>query len=129
MSEKTVEIRPTSDIIQALVDCRDERRRIADRDKELVAAWKSLEEELLTRLDEQGMLQGKTAVGTASITEAIVPNVVDWDALHDHIRETGDFYLLQKRPSAAAFREIHASGGEIPGMEAFNKRTISLRKK
>jgi hypothetical protein len=129
MSEEIAPIRPTSDIIDALVKVRDERRRIADRDKELVAEWKSLEEELLGRLDEQGMLQGKTAAGTATITETIVPNVVDWDELHEHIQETGDFYLLQKRPAAAAFRELHASGKEIPGMEPFNKRTISLRKK
>ena len=128
MSEENSPIRPTSAIIQALVTCRDERRRIADRDKELVSVWKTLEEELLNRLDEQGMLQGKSVAGTATITETIVPNVVDWDALQDHIKETGDFHLLQKRPAAAAFRELHASGEEIPGMEAFNKRTISLRK-
>lgn len=129
MSEENSPIRPTSAIIEALVTCRDERRRIADRDKELISVWKTLEEELLNRLDEQGMLQGKTAAGTASITETIVPNVVDWDALQEHIQETGDFHLLQKRPAAAAFRELHASGEVIPGMEAFNKRTISLRKK
>lgn len=129
MSEKEAPLRATSDIIQSLVECRDERRSIADRDKVLVKVWKSLEEELLLRLDEQGMLQGKTPLGTATITETIVPNVVDWDDLQEHILETGDFYLLQKRPAAAAFRELHASGKEIPGMEAFNKRTISLRKK
>jgi transposase len=129
MSEKTAPIRPTSAIIDALVKVRDERRQIADRDKVLVKEWKSLEEELLGRLDEQGMLQGKTAAGTASVTEVIVPNVVDWDVLQEHIRKTGDFHLLQKRPAAAAFRELHASGETIPGMEPFNKRTISLRKK
>lgn len=122
-------IRPTSAIIQDLVICRDERRRIADRDKELVTTWKSLEDELLNRLDDQGMLQAKTSAGTASVTETIVPNVVDWDAVHEHIQKTGDFYLLQKRPATAAFRELHASGETIPGMEPFTKRTISLRKK
>jgi hypothetical protein len=129
MSEKDSPLRPTSAIIEGLVEVRDERRAIADRDKVLVAAWKSLEEELMGRLDEQGMMQAKVGAGTASITEVIVPNVVDWDALQAHIQETGDFHLLQKRPAAAAFRELNASGESIPGMEPFNKRTISLRKK
>lgn len=128
MSEENSPIRPTSDIIEALVNCRDERRRIADRDKELIDIWRGLESELLTRLDDQGMLQGKTTAGTATITMTIQPVVTDWDALHEHIKETGDFYLLQKRPAAAAFRELHQSGEKIPGMEAFEKRTISLRK-
>jgi hypothetical protein len=128
MSEKVAPERSTSDIIQALVEVRDERRRIADRDKELVQKWKNLEEELLTRLDDQGMLKATVVAGTATITETIVPNVVDWDAVYEHIAATGDFYLLQKRPAAAAFRELHASDQTIPGIEPFNKRTISLRK-
>jgi len=118
----------TSAIMAKLNEIRDERRRIADRDKELIDQWKTLEMEFIVRLDEQGMLKASTSVGTASITEAVVPQVVDWDAVYEHIAETGDFYLLQKRPAAAAFRELHASGITIPGMEAYTKRSISLRK-
>ena len=128
MSEKNSPQRPTSVIIQALVDCRDERRRIADRDKELIQSWRDLEDELLTQLDDQGMSKATVKAGTATITKTVVPNVVDWDALHEHIQETGDFYLLQKRPAAAAFRELNDSGIEVPGIEPFTKRTISLRK-
>jgi hypothetical protein len=73
------------------------------------------------------MLKASSAAGTASITEVIVPQVVDWDAVYEHIRETGDFYLLQKRPAAAAFRELHDSDITVPGMEPFTKRNISLR--
>ncbi len=129
MSEKDSPQVPTSDIIAKMAEVRDERRRIASRDKELVAEWRSLEMELMTRLDEQGMLKASTSDGTASITETVLPQVVDWDAVYAHIQETGDFYLLQKRPAAAAFRELHQSGEVIPGIEAYTKREISLRKK
>jgi len=129
MSEGAGQTRPTSDIIADLVDVRDERRRIAQRDKELIERWRSLESELLNRLDDQGMLKATTAAGTATITEETLPKVVDWDEVYDHIQKTGDFYLLQKRPAAAAFRELNQSGQVIPGMEAYIKRTISLRKK
>lgn len=84
--------------------------------------------ELLVRLDEQGMKKASTDDGTASVTEVVLPQVTDWDEVYKHIKETGDFYLLQKRPAAAAFRELHESGQEIPGMEPYTKRSISLRK-
>lgn len=129
MTEKSSPQLTTSDIIAKMAEVRDERRRIATRDKELVAEWRNLEMELLTRLDEQGMLKASTSDGTASITETVLPQVVDWDAVYNHIQETGDFFLLQKRPAAAAFRELHQSGQAIPGIEAYTKREISLRKK
>jgi len=127
MPEETSPQVPTSGIIASLVEVRTERRSISARDKELVEKWRTLELELLVRLDEQGMLKASTEAGTASITEVVVPQVVDWDAVYEHIKETGDFYLLQKRPAAAAFRELHDSGQEIPGMEPYTKRSISLR--
>jgi hypothetical protein len=111
-----------------MADIRDERRNIADRDKELVAEWRALEMELITRYEEQGVQKATTDAGTASITEMVVPQVVDWDAVYEHIKETGDFYLLQKRPAAAAFRELHEGGIEVPGIQPYTKKTISLRK-
>lgn len=129
MSENTSPPLTVSAILARLVENRDEKRRIGEREKELNEEWKTLEMELIVRLDEQGMQKASTGLGTASITEVIVPQVVDWDAVYEHIRETGDFYLLQKRPAAAAFRELQESGETIPGMEPYTKRSISLRKK
>ena len=129
MSEESSPPVPTSAIIAQMDGVRDERRRIRERDQELTEKWRALEMELIIRLDEQGMLKASTKEGTASITETIVPQVTDWDAVYDYIRETGDFYLLQKRPAAAAFRELHSSGQTVPGLEPYTKRSISLRKK
>ena len=128
MSENTSPPVTTSAIIAKLVEVRDEKRRIKEREKELTEEWRTLEMELLVRLDEQGMKKASTDDGTASVTEVVLPQVVDWDAVYEHIKETGDFYLLQKRPAAAAFRELHDSGEVIPGMEPYTKRSISLRK-
>ena len=127
MSENTSPPLTTSAIIAKLVECRDEKRRIKEREKELIEEWRTLEMELLVRLDEQGMKKASTNDGTASVTEVVLPQVVDWEAVYAHIQETGDFYLLQKRPAAAAFRELNDSGEAIPGIEAYTKRSISLR--
>ena len=127
MTDNTSPPLTTSAIMTKLREIRDERRRISEREKELIADWKNWEAQLITLLDEQGMLKASSVAGTASITEVIVPQVVDWDAVYEHIRETGDFYLLQKRPAAAAFRELHDSDITVPGMEPYTKRNISLR--
>jgi len=128
MSENISPQLTTSAIIAKLVAVRDEKRSIGEREKELTEAWRSLEMELLVRLDQQGVKKASTDDGTASITEVVLPSVVDWDAVYEHIKESGDFYLLQKRPAAAAFRELNDSGIIIPGMEPYTKRSISLRK-
>lgn len=119
----------TGDLVAKMVKVREERRRISARDKELIEEWRSLEMEMLARLDEQGMEKASTSAGTASISETILPNVVDWDAFYAYMQENDSLYLLQKRPAAAAFRELNDSGVTIPGVDPYTQRTIGLRKK
>lgn len=119
----------TAQIVEKMVEIREERRRISSRDKELVEEWRSLELELIIRLDEQGMEKASTKHGTASINETILPQVVDWDEFYGYIKEQDAFHMLQRRPTAAAFRELHESGEVVPGVEPYTQRAIGLRKK
>lgn len=112
-----------------MVEVRDERRAIANRDKELVEEWNSLEGALMQRLEEQGMDRASAPAGTATITETLLPQVEDWDAFYTYIDETSSWHLLQRRVATAAFRELHQSGEEVPGLSPYTKRSISLRKK
>lgn len=119
----------TKDLVKRMVEVRDERRKISSRDKELIDEWRSLEMEMLTRLDEQGMEKASTADGTASINEVVLPQVVDWDEFYAYMAKENALYLLQRRPAAAAFRELNDSGVTIPGVEPYTQRSIGLRKK
>jgi hypothetical protein len=112
-----------------MIEVRDERRRISIRDQELIDEWRSLELELLVRLDEQGMEKASTEDGTASISKTVLPQVVDWDEFYKYMIENEALYLLQRRPAAAAFRELNDSGQKVPGVEPYTQRTIGLRKK
>ncbi len=62
-----------------------------------------------------------------SISETDVPTVKDWDLVYDYIKTNDSFYLLQKRMSAAAFRELLNLGHEVPGVENFKDRKLNLR--
>lgn len=119
----------TGQLVQRAVEVREERRTIATRDKELIAEGKSLESELLLRLDEQGMEKVSTAAGTATISEVVLPQVTDWDEFYKYMIDNDALYLLQKRPAAAAFREMQESGQSVDGVEPYTQRTIGLRKK
>jgi hypothetical protein len=120
----------TADLVKRMVEVREERRRIGAADKELVEEWRSLELELLIRLDEQGMEKASVKdVGTASISEVVLPQVIDWDTFYAYMLENEALYLLQRRPAAAAFRELNDSGIAIPGVEPYTQRSIGLRKK
>ena len=119
----------TKEIVKRMVDVRDERRKISARDKELIDEWRSLETELLLRLDEQGVEKASTTDGTASIIKTVLPQVTDWDEFYKWMIKEDSLHLLQRRPAAAAFRELNDSGVKIAGVEPYTKREIGLRKK
>lgn len=118
----------TAEIIAEMLDLRTEKRKIKAREKEINDEVRSLEFELLTRLDEQGMEKASTTEGTASITSTTLPQVVDWDQFYEYILENDALFLLQRRPAAAAYRELLESDQTIPGVEPYVQRSIGLRK-
>jgi hypothetical protein len=77
------------------------------------------------RQDLEGA-RGKLAQVTRS--EKPVPKVTDWDALYAHIKKTGAFELLQKRPTESAFAERWDAGKSVPGTEKFTKVSLSVSK-
>ena len=59
-----------------------------------------------------------------------MPVVEDWDAFYRYIKENDAFYLLQRRPSATAFREAFQLEGDtgIPGVTAATVIKLQDRK-
>lgn len=115
-------------IIDRLYELRAEKSDLNDKIKVINIEMESLEATLMGKLDEEETIKacGKTAGVT--ITTLVVPNVTDWDAVHQYVVEHQACYLLEKRLSAAPWRELLAMGDQIPGTEPFEKRSLSLRK-
>ncbi len=115
-------------IIDRLFELRTEKSELNDKVKVIEEEITTLKALLMTRLDDEETIKacGKTA--SVTITSQTVPNVTDWDLVHNYIVEHDACYLLEKRLSAAPYRELLAAGEPIPGTEPFEKRDISLRK-
>jgi hypothetical protein len=80
-------------------------------------------------MDEVGLESARGGRATATISENVVPTATDWDALEQYIYENDALYLMQRRLSASAWRELIESGEVVPGTEPYTQRSISLRKR
>lgn len=115
--------------IDALHENREEIRKLTKDLKKLTGAKEILEQGLLASMAAQDLEQSRGAIATATVSITTVPNVFDWEAFYDFIKETDAFYLLDRRAASVAYRELLESreGEAIPGVQPYDKITISLR--
>lgn len=111
----------------ALVKLRERKRALESQVAEIEVEFAAIEEALMGRLAEEGLDKGTGKLGTVSISETLVGNVVDWDQVHAFIKKTGNFQLFQRRLSDPAFRELLEMGKKVPGIEQFTKKRLNLR--
>lgn len=116
---------------QKIDDLRKQRDKIREeRNKlsELETAFKAAEEQILTELREQGATKLSGKLATASVSESEVPSVEDWDDFYKFIRRNNAFYLLQRRPNAAPYRELmeQRRGKKIPGVNTVTTYRLNL---
>lgn len=88
----------------------------------------AVEAKLFSRLDDLEMISAKNPQGmSATITENLVPKVEDWNMFHEHIRTTGDFFLLQKRAAVMTCRESFQMGRVLPGVMPMTLRKLTFK--
>jgi hypothetical protein len=90
-----------------------------------------LERDLIHALDDNNLTGSQGHLSRCSINETEVAQVDDMDAVYSYIEADFDNrrYLLQRRISSTAFKEIkQITGEEIPGLSSYTKRNISIRK-
>lgn len=115
-------------LIDAMLELRDQRSALAKQDKELKKQYDELEGEIMRRLEAEDTIQGKSKTATATISSVTIPTIEDWDAFAEYVYNNNALYMIEKRPSSAAFRELLAQGEEVPGLKPFIKQSISLRR-
>ena len=95
--------------------------------KEFREALDQVDRLLLRKMDNEGLNRTANSLASVSINEDIVPDVTNWDKLYEHVQETGDFSLIQRRVSSTAYRELLKLGEQVPGLESRTIRRINFR--
>lgn len=116
-------------LADAMYLLREEKRKLEAAAAEKAKEIEVIELRLIELLDEQETTKGDGQHATVSLTEAVLPTVVDWDAVWNYILKTKNTQLLQNRVSPLAWRELCELKKPPPGIDAFTKRTIRLTTK
>ena len=105
-----------NDLLAEYGTVRDGIKDLQAQEKELNTLKRELESQIAIRMTEEGLEKISNGGRTLSLKKEIVPDVQDWDALHEHIAQTGEFELLHRRVSATAYREAVSLGANVPGV-------------
>ena len=126
MSEFTA--KADGDLLDRIVVLREELAEVAEQEKFIKGEISAIEDELLTRMDERKTDRLSNDKLTASKTTTVHASVLDWDAVYDFIKTSGDFSLVQKRISETAYRELLAMG-HVPGIIPKEVTKVAFRKR
>lgn len=119
--------KPVGTLIDEMSRIREERRKLAEVDTELKKKYDAIEAELLEAMDAQGTVKSTGTLASASISETVIAQKLDWMEMMKWVAKTKNFQLVQQRVSEPAYRELRTQGKVIPGLEDFTKRGINLR--
>jgi len=116
-----------NDLLAEYGTVRDGIKDLQAQEKELNTLKRELEGQIAIRMTEEGLDKISNGGRTISLKNEIVPDVQDWDALQQHVAETGEFELLHRRVSATAYREKVALGTPVPGVADRELTRINFR--
>ena len=129
MTATVTRIKPAT--VGSLIDnmwaLREKKRSQEVEIKATEAAIEELTATLLGAMDSDGVVKATGKSASASVTEAVRPNVTDWDVFYKFIHKNKYWHLLERRPSVTGCRELFETKGGVPGVEPYVKRTINLR--
>ena len=114
-------------LIRQKLEHREEVEIINKQLKKIKEKDRLLDAILIEKMDAQGLTRTANDMSSVTVKEDSVPEVVDWDVFYEHIQETGEFSLLHRRVSSAAWNES-VKIKDVPGVKATQLRKVNLRK-
>jgi len=100
---------------------------LRNEEKDLKKAEEDIDRQIFSDLDNQGLSRTANDDFSVSINVDTVADVQDWDTVYEYLFKTGDFSLLHKRISAAAYKEILKLGESVPGLQPREIRRLNFR--
>jgi hypothetical protein len=126
--EKFVLPKSTAACADLLYLTRIDRLALAKVVEELEKRETALKEHLISTLPVSQATGVAGKVARVTIVPKEIPQANDWGKLYAYIKKQDAFDLLQRRLSNGAVEERWENGIEIPGVEKFNTKTVSINK-
>ncbi len=125
-----LEFMPLDDLMTERKDMFDRKKQIEEGElKAINKTLKAIDGYIIRRMQDQGLrqIQGNDGRATFSVSEEIVPEVTDWDALYAYISQHSYFHLLYRKVTARAYRELIENEEDVPGTEQKKRTTLRMR--
>jgi len=130
MTEKKPEFydaQSLDDLIELKVENRAAMGAANNTVKALTKEREMIDVAIRKHMEKAGITRAGNDTASISISEEIVPNVHDWDAVYSYCKTMDDFSLIQRRLSAAAYRELLKMYSEIPGINPTTLVRVNMR--
>ena len=127
MATKPAKPAPLGTVVDDIWKEREKLRELGAQAKVVEEKIADMEQQLLTRLEAEGLDQARGTKATVSIGSTVVANVKDWDAFWSFIMKKKLTHLLQRRVSDPAYRELLEMKVKVPGVEPFTKKKLGVR--
>lgn len=125
---------PLSLLIDFAYEQRELKRSLDALTKKANALFEELEFGIIKAMEAQGtetspLTRAGGLLASCSVVEEEAQNVDPdkWPELYEWILEHEACYILQKRLSAVAVRELLTSGEDLPGVSTFTRKKLNLR--
>ena len=113
--------------IDELCALREQKRALEAQIKDLTGQMATVEQQLIERMDSEGVIRSTGNTASVSISTTIRPSVEDWDLFYKYIHRYKYYHLLERRPSVLGCRELMETKGSIPGVVPFAQRKLNIR--
>jgi hypothetical protein len=114
--------------IDEMMALRADKRYHEGEVKRIDASLKLMETTLKQAMIEQGITEAKGTHGKAVYDQKVLyPQVDDWNAFHQYIKENNMFDLLHKRISLTNYRQLVEAEVAVPGVVPNYVSEVNLR--
>jgi len=116
-------------LLKKLISKRNEIRAADEVVKKYKEEYDTLAQQMIEIMQAEETTSTGSDVASASLRFTKVAQVTDWEKFYRYISRNKAFFLLQKRVSDLAYRELleDRKGRDIPGTEPFVKIGLNLR--
>lgn len=116
--------------LDAAFDLKFQIDELESKVKDLKNDYNAVQMEILNEMQDKDLAKIECTYGSATFKTEPFPNIKDHMSFFEWVADTRRFEFLEKRCSRSAVKEMLTSEGILPpGIDAFLKATLSIRKK